>query len=404
MEGICGVSRVLRYMPIAAALAVLYGMLAASPRAETAELVPIDGQPFDAELLSVDANWHIGFKTVEGTRAMPAADVVRWGALQELRRGPVLVLADGGLLVADGIHADKETLTAESLLFGKVHTSLERLNGVVFQLPGDRDQRDRLLDIIASPGGSADQVILSNGDRVIGRLQGIQDMKLRMETTIGPIDVERNRVRALAFNPGLVRRAAGADPRALVGLRDGSRLMTGKLELDGPSARITVAEELLGSTARDELVFLQPLGGKATYLSDLKAADYRHVPFLELNWPYRLDHSVTGTWLRASGRLYWKGLGLHSASRLTYQLTEPYRRLDAQLAVDQSAGGLGSFRLRVFVDGVLKYTSPTVRGGTAPIPVSVDLADARRLDLVVDFADRADVLDRADLLEARLVR
>jgi hypothetical protein len=74
------------------------------------------------------------------------------------------------------------------------------------------------------------------------------------------------------------------------------------------------------------------------------------------------------------------------------------------LSIDDGTSGRGSVRFRVFVDGRPKYASPIVRGGTAPLPVSVDLAGAKRLDLVVDFADRADELDHANWLDARLVR
>jgi len=38
------------------------------------------------------------------------------------------------------------------------------------------------------------------------------------------------------------------------------------------------------------------------------------------------------------------------------------------------------------------------------VPARVDLAGAKRLDLVIDFADRADELDHADWLDARLIR
>ena len=38
------------------------------------------------------------------------------------------------------------------------------------------------------------------------------------------------------------------------------------------------------------------------------------------------------------------------------------------------------------------------------MPVSVDIAGATKLELVVDYADRADVLDHADWLNARLVQ
>ena len=84
------------------------------------------------------------------------------------------------------------------------------------------------------------------------------------------------------------------------------------------------------------------------YLSDLKAAGYRHIPYLQLSWPYRTDRSVLGARLRVGGRVFLKGLGMHSPSRLTYDLLQPYRRFDAQLAIDDDAGG--SFNDVVFDD------------------------------------------------------
>ena len=151
-------------------------------------------------------------------------------------------------------------------------------------------------------------------------------------------------------------------------------------------------------------MWLQSLGGQAVYLSDLKPVDYRHVPFLSLAWPYRLDRSVQNRWLRCDRQAYLKGLGVHSAARLSYLLTEPYRRFEADLGIDDETAGAGSVRFRVFIDGQQKYTSPILRGGQKSIPVALDLTGAKRLDLVVDFADRADEQDHADWLDARLIR
>jgi hypothetical protein len=78
-------------------------------------------------------------------------------------------------------------------------------------------------------------------------------------------------------------------------------------------------------------------------------------------------------------------------------------RFEALAAIDQSAGRGGSVRFRVLLDGVEKYASPVVRGGEPPVPVSVELGGAKWLELVVDAADRTDVLDRADWLDARLI-
>ena len=60
--------------------------------------------------------------------------------------------------------------------------------------------------------------------------------------------------------------------------------------------------------------------------------------------------------------------------------------------------------VRVFADAEERYRSPIVRGGEAPLAISVDVSGAQRLSLVVDHADRGDQLDRADWLDARLIK
>jgi len=44
------------------------------------------------------------------------------------------------------------------------------------------------------------------------------------------------------------------------------------------------------------------------------------------------------------------------------------------------------------------------RGGDAPKSISVDVAGADAMTLVVDYADRGDELDHADWLDARLTK
>jgi hypothetical protein len=53
----------------------------------------------------------------------------------------------------------------------------------------------------------------------------------------------------------------------------------------------------------------------------------------------------------------------------------------------------------IFVD-----TGAWYAGAVPDVHVSVDLTGAKKLELVVDYADRADVLDHADWLDARLTK
>ena len=205
-----------------------------------------------------------------------------------------------------------------------------------------------------------------------------------------------------------------------MGLSDGSRLLCTRLLMDGQSLRITAFGQTLTATP-SALVFLQPLGDRAVYLSDLKPAEYHQTPYLDLSWPYQTDRNVTGGLLRCGGRLYLKGIGVHSAARLVYTISPlpqakeeqgvrgegqgvRTRRFEAELGIDDSTGGRGSVQFRVLVDGREKFASPIVRGGDAPLPISVDVTDAQKLELVVDYADRAEVLDHANWLNARLIQ
>jgi len=365
--------------------------------------VPVDGEPFAGELAAVDAAWQITFSAGEKPKTLPAADLVAWGRCRELTDGPVVVLGDGNLVVADVLAADRQQLTVDSLLFGTVKLPLETVAGVVFQLPVERGARDRLLDRVASAEGRTDQVLLANGDAIRGRVDAIRDRVVRVQTDVGAVDMKFDRISALILDPSLVQHPARTGLGAWAGFADGSRLVARQLVVEQGTLRMTSPAGTVWNALPEDLVFLQPLGGRAVYLSDRKPAGYRHVPYLDLAWPFQMDRNVLGGMLCAGDRLHLKGLGMHSASRLSFALGPADRRFQAELAIDDSAEGRGSVRFRVFVDGREKFASPTVRSGAEPLPVSVDVTGGKRLDLIVEYAERADELDHADWLDARLV-
>ena len=392
-------------------LAPVVLLCAAAAGGETPNAVGVDGKPFAGELVSVDARWNLTFRCGERSRSIAAADLVRWGSPAEPGRGPVLVLADGGRLPAVVLQVERGFLLADSYRFAPdkpdakgLKLPLEILAGVVFHLPPDRHRRDLLADRLVSFSGKSDRIILANGDEIAATVQAVSEDSIRLISDVGPVDVELQRARALIFNPALRRSPAPKGLHAWAGFRDGTQLIVAELEMDGKSLRATLPGGLKLKADPRDLVFLQPLGGRATYLSDLKPAAYRFVPFFNLPWPYRVDRNVTGSRLRAAGGLHLKGLGVHSAARLMYRLDGSYLRLDAAVAVDDRTEARGSVRFRVFVDGRQQAAVGPVRGGDPPVPVSVNLSGAKQLDLVVDYAERGDELDHADWLDARLVK
>ena len=125
-------------------------------------------------------------------------------------------------------------------------------------------------------------------------------------------------------------------------------------------------------------------------------------------WPYKRDRNVLGEPLMADDARYLKGIGMHSAARLTYKLERQYKRFDAEVAIDDSAGKRGSVVFGVYVLRDAKwqpaFTSDVVRGGEARSRSQLMSRAQDAMTLVVDFADRGDELDHADWLDARLVK
>ena len=131
-------------------------------------------------------------------------------------------------------------------------------------------------------------------------------------------------------------------------------------------------------------------------------------PLFDVPWPYVRDRSVSRGQLRHGGHVFLKGLGMHSDSRLAYAVAAQYAWLDAELGIDQRAGSNGSVIFRVYVqdaDGAWSkaYESDVIRGSGPLVPIHVDIRGAVRLALIVDSADRLDVWDHANWINARLV-
>jgi len=398
--------------------------------AHTAALVRTGGPSQLARLISLEQGQATFRTTPEDGEplSLSLAQIVRWGHPAAVRSGVQVVTVDG-LLV--GFHepeigfavemtAGVLTLPTEPELFGDVELPLARLCGIVFQPPADQQASGKLLDQMRAARGETDRVLLVNGDELTGTVTEISDDQVALTTELGQQELKlarqfgggEGRVTAIIFNPALRSEAPKEGERILVGFRNGSLLQAARVVAGSERFELEVSAEFkLAASEPDagleKLVFLQPLGRGVAYLSDLEPLSYRHIPYLNVAWPFREDRNVLGGRLRAGGKLYTKGLGMHAPSRLAYRLDKPYRRFAAQIAIDDATGLRGSVVFRVYVhrDGKWQpaFASETIRGGQAPVEIAVDLEGAKAITLIVDYADRGDVLDHADWLDAHLV-
>ncbi len=403
-----------------------------------------DGRSFTAVLNDVTAAGEYVFAEPSGPRTVAPRELVVWGAYSERSQAAQVILADGSVAVADVLSVEADAVVVAGRIWQETRLPRSAVQAILFHLPADPLARDQLLFRALESARRDQRLLLENGDELVGRLPEViqPDAGARQMARIywqssgsaKPVEVPLDRVVGVLLAPGSAGPPAAGDADPLmVGLSDGSLLRVRAmrrtertLEFDTVAGPRLVTEPFASPAGDpwDTVVMLQPLHAAVTYLSDLEPLGYRHIPFLDLPWPYQRDRSVDGGRLRCAGHVWSKGLGMHSSASLAYETGGKYRQLHAELAIDQRAGREGSVIFRVYTLGgeaaggpggasdseqaeaqqwQVAYESPIVRGGQPATAIRVDLHRAQRIALIVDWADRADQWDHADWINARVV-
>jgi len=143
-----------------------------------------------------------------------------------------------------------------------------------------------------------------------------------------------------------------------------------------------------------------------TYLSDLTPT------FATSGWgPYEKDTSNgeqaagDGKPITLAGVVYAKGLGVHAAADLRYNLGGLCSTFTASVGVDDEVGSNGSVDFQVYLDGAATatYDSGTLTGTSATKAVAVTVTGISELRLVVTDAGDGNSYDHADWADAKVL-
>ncbi len=402
-------------------------LLLATPTWASEPLLRIGQPPVDATFLSATDEGIFQFQVEGKARPVTAQELIRWSTTSNNFPPSAILLTDGSRLALAESWTSQlswqltdKTLTATTQLFGKITVPRDQLQAILLNLPADPLQRTRFIDQLHSSKNPSDQLFFINGDQLPGKILGLTATKNQQHIEFLPNSATRTlkiapkKIAAIAC--GFATKTPQPQAKFIVGLRDGSLLHAQSLVASSTHLHIKLAvgTQLTGSDHRD-IVALRSLVAPCRYLSDLTPIDYRHVPYLQIPWPYQSDRNVLAGPLQTANRTYSKGIGMLTAARLTYRLEvpkvqKPYTRFVAEVALDDAASHQGSVIFRVYLKQESKqknpwqlaYTSPLLRSGDPPTPVTVQLKSASQLMLTTDFADRGDALDYANWLDARL--
>ena len=110
---------------------VVVAISAACSAGEPGEVVPIEGPRFSARLAGIEADL-VRLADESQTREVALDDLVSFGAPVDAAGGSLVLLADGGVLVADVLAIADDRIRLDSASFAEVSVPVELVAAVLF--------------------------------------------------------------------------------------------------------------------------------------------------------------------------------------------------------------------------------------------------------------------------------
>jgi len=380
-----------------------------NPAPQTSVVVKtVEEQVLSGELVSVTSSGGAVVMVNGAARQIATPELVRISTPQQpWARGPreaTLTLTDGDAVIGHIVGGDDEVVHVETRDLGKIALPLESLSTILTPVAYQDSYRETAAWLKQARRGNSDQdrVLLTNGDVVSGFVAGVTSEGLRFEGAMGSTVLSHRVVVAARFANAPALPASGE--RVVVTLRSSGRFTaTGCHWTDG-IVRVRMAHGEDVRIEAERVVSLDFLGGRWEWLSDHEPISFEHTPMLALDWDMALNRNVLGAAIVVADDRFYRGIGVHGRTRITYDLKGAYRELVTQFGIDDLSGPLADVDVSILVDGQRRFAQSSVRRGRLHGPVRVDVTHANRIELVTDFGENGDIQDRFDWVEAALIR
>ena len=372
------------------------------------ELVSVSGESVQGTLSEIAADGTLKGKGIpDGWKIDSLLSLRTTHPVKKIAKPAVIVhLAAGGELYATRAIIQNEKLEA-TCSFGEIELPIESIRAVVYQ-PGNAGSKTR--SSIASPSTENDQIIAAtdNGPQsASGILQSVVDGKVSMDFQGKTRSLSLNRVIAVVIaDLGL---KLGTGTKARCQFVDGSMVTGVVSQLSDGKLQIKLAGAGSLTTDWQQVASLSIQSDRLIYLSDLDPTDSEHQPVVTSPREWRRDRSVLGnplTFIDPSSRkpiVYAKGIGMHSYSRLVFEIPEGFDRFVALVGIDAETEGKGDCVFTVRKDGI-EIWSKSIKATDGTVEVDLDVSDAKEISLVVETGKQLDMGDHANWANARLLK
>ena len=232
----------------------------------------------------------------------------------------------------------------------------------------------------------------NNVDYQKGVLRDVSEKAVSFDLDGEVLSVKRPKIYGFVYHHG----ASAELPTAVCKITDAAgsfwpaksvSLVDGKLQWTTPAG--IVALQRLENIAKIDFS-----SGKVVYLTDWKPDAIAWTSYFGVGEPSaalkqfhqpRFDVGFDSKPLRLGGVAYRKGLAVRARSEIAYRLPEHFSRFQATVGIDDAVRPAGKVRFTVHGDDKTLLEAD-ITGSDAPRPIDLNLANSRRLTIVVDFS------------------
>jgi hypothetical protein len=298
-----------------------------------------------------------------------------------------------------------EQVTIETAWQPALEVPIVHVRGILFD-GGKPEVKTKYDQQLAKPGDDDFALVLSKDGGVAeisGRVQGLSDagLKIVYEGQERSIKLERLQALVLAAHPGT---HTWKGPYQVFRMASGDTLSAAWLALGEKTCQVKSAWGRELEVPREAVVEITGRNTKMVNVSEMTPLSVEQVPYFDRLMPYVRDKSWNNKPLKIDGKIYTRGLAVHSRCVLTYDLGGEFATFRALLGFDEDAGERGNVVCRVFADEKELFVRPAFRAVEKPVPIEVPVKGAKMLRLEVDFGEDEDVGDRVIWANARLYR
>jgi hypothetical protein len=255
-------------------------------------------------------------------------------------------------------------------------------------------------------------------DSLEGVLFDVTDAVANFKVNDTMIPVKREKLDGLFYFHAAL--GAPADPACQVVDASGSRWNASSVTLRGDKLQLTGTTGVKATLPLDRLVKLDFSTGKIVYLADAEPeasvwTSYfdsgTALPSLQQWFAPQKNRGFAGGKLTLpnpddSGKpkQYDKGLAVHSRTELSYRVPEDFKRLLATAGIDMKVRPAGHVHLVVSGDGRKLLEEDLTGKDPQPLKIDLDISGVRRLTILVDYGEDADIADHLNLCNARITK